>query len=131
MTSVDVIAVIVGIIGIITALIARKTWLLVEGDLAESWRWLLPSVPVYAISFMILAVHSFLERYSVTSPIVAASFNMDLAEGQTIFSMQIWKPILSVMQNIQALGELVFLILVIIGLTRQYRLFQELYDRQD
>ncbi len=131
MTSVDVIAIIVTIIGLMAALIARKTWLLVEGDLAESWRWILPSVPVYATSFIVLTVHNFLLEYKVTRPVVSATFNLDLLAKHGKFSMQVWEPIILVLKNIHLLAELLFLILVLIGLVRQYRLFQELSDNQE
>lgn len=131
MTSVDVIAIIVTIIGLMAALIARKTWLLVEGDLAESWRWILPSVPVYATSFIVLTAHNFLLGYKVTRPVVSATFNLDLLAKHGKFSMQVWEPIILVLKNIHLLAELLFLILVLIGLVRQYQLFQELSDNQE
>ncbi|HEY3375251.1 MAG TPA: hypothetical protein VGK02_09335 [Candidatus Aquicultor sp.] len=131
LSSVDVIALIIAVIGIATAAVARKTWLLVEGDLAESWRWLLPSVPVYAVSFVVLIVHNFLERYSVDKPVLSTTFNFDMLAQRLVFNMQVWKPIVLVLKNIQVLGELAFLILVLIGLVRQYRLFEELYNKQN
>lgn len=131
MTSVDVIAIIVTVIGLIAALIARETWLLVEGDLAESWRWILPSVPVYATSFIVLIVHNFLLEYKVTRPVVSVAFNLDLLAKHGKFSMQVWEPIILVLKNIHLLSELLFLILVLVGLVRQYRLFQELSDNHE
>lgn len=130
MVSVDIVAIIVTIIGLAAALTARKTWLLVEGDLAESWRWILPSVPIYATSFTVLIMHNFLQRYVVTSPVVTLAINLNLADKQSGFKMQIWEPIILVLKNIQVLSELLFLILVLIGLTRQYRLFTELSSKQ-
>lgn len=131
MTSVNTIAIIVTIIGLVAALIARKTWLLVEGDLAESWRWILPSVPVYATSFIVLIIHNFLLKYKVTRPVVSATFNLNLLSKQGKFSMQVWGPIILVLKNIYVLAEFLFLVLVLIGLVRQYRLFQELSDNQE
>jgi len=128
--SVDIVAIIITIIGLAAALTARKTWLLVEGDLAESWRWILPSVPIYATSFIVLILHNFLQRYAVSRPVVSLVVNLNLADKQTGFKMQIWEPIILVLKNIQVLSELLFLILVLIGLTRQYRLFKELSSKQ-
>ncbi|NCO66236.1 MAG: hypothetical protein COW32_01430 [Candidatus Aquicultor secundus] len=130
MVSVDIVAIIITIIGLAAALTARKTWLLVEGDLAESWRWILPSVPIYATSFIVLILHNFLQRYAVSRPVVSLVVNLNLADKQTGFKMQIWEPIILVLKNIQVLSELLFLILVLIGLTRQYRLFKELSSKQ-
>lgn len=127
--SVDIIAVVVTVVGIAAALIARKTWLIIEGDLAESWRWILPSVPVYAISFTFLIAHNFLRKYEVAKPVISADFGFDLAKMQMVFTMQIWKPILLVLKNMQVLTELLFLVLVLIGLVRQYNLFRELSDK--
>ena len=130
MVSVDIVAIIITIIGLAAALTARKTWLLVAGDLAESWRWILPSVPIYATSFIVLILHNFLQRYAVSRPVVSLVVNLNLADKQTGFKMQIWEPIILVLKNIQVLSELLFLILVLIGLTRQYRLFKELSSKQ-
>jgi len=124
--SIDLIAIIVTIIGLAAALIARKTWPLVEGDLAESWRWILPSVPVYATSFVVLTVHNFLRRYAVSYPVVSVSLDLSLIGEPAGFNMQVWEPIILVLKNIYVLAELLFLILVLIGLVRQYRLFQRL-----
>lgn len=126
MLSIDLIAIIVTIIGLAAALIARKTWPLVEDDLAESWRWILPSVPVYATSFAVLIVHNFLRRYAVSYPVVSASLDLSLIGKPAGFNMQVWEPIILVLKNIHVLAELLFLILVLIGLIRQYRLFQRL-----
>ena len=131
MTTVDVVAIIITIIGLVAALIARRTWLIVEGDLAESWRWLLPSVPVYAISFLILIIHNYMQRFGVEKPVFTASLNVDILHKSSIFNMQVWEPIILVQKNIQVLSEFLFLVLVLTGLVRQYRLFQELYDKQN
>jgi len=130
-TSVDLIAVIVTIIGLAAALIARKTWLLVEGDLEDSWRWILPSVPVYAIAFTVLIVHNFLQRYQVKRPVFTMTFDLSLIAKHAKFGMQIWQPLILVLKNIQVLAEFVFLVLVLIGLVQQYRLFRELADGQE
>ncbi|MCL6472445.1 MAG: hypothetical protein K6T91_06485 [Firmicutes bacterium] len=131
MTSVDLIAIIVTVIGLVAALIARKTWLILEGDLAESWRWILPSVPVYAISFTILIVHNFLLRYKVSQPVLSLALDLNLAGGKAGFSMKVWEPIILVLKNIHILAELLFLILVLIGLIRQYKFFQELASKHE
>lgn len=131
MTAVDVVAIIITIIGLVAALIARRTWLIVEGDLAESWRWLLPSIPIYAISFFILIVHNYMQRFSVKKPVFSASLNIDVLHQTLVFDMRVWEPIILVQKNIQVLCEFLFLVLVLIGLIRQYRLFQELYDKQN
>ena len=126
---VDLIAVVVAVVGLITAFLARKIWLLVEGELADSWRWILPSVPVYAISFTILILYNFVSRYGVLQPVLMIDLNIQLLEQQTMFNMQIWQPIILVLRNIQVLAETLFLALVLMGLIRQYRLFQKLADR--
>lgn len=131
MTLVDLITLGVAIIGLKAALVARKTWLLVEGDLAASWRWMLPSVPVYATSFTILLVRNFLQRYVVFKPMFSMNFDLDVAKWQMSFNMKIWEPIILVLKNVQVLVELLFLVLVLIGLIRQYRLFQELSNEQE
>jgi hypothetical protein len=131
MTVVDAVAIIITIIGIVAALMARRTWLIVEGDLAESWRWLLPSVPVYAMSFLILIVHNYMQRFAIVSePIFKMNLSVDIVRRSILFDLRVWEPIVLVFKNIQVLSELLFLVLVLIGLVRQYRLFQELYDKQ-
>ncbi|MDI6715523.1 MAG: hypothetical protein QME63_01080 [Actinomycetota bacterium] len=130
MTAANLLAIIVTVVGIAAALIARKTWLLVEDDLADSWRWILPSVPVYAISFAILVVHNLLQKYAVPQPVFSLAFSVSLIKKQAMLTIKIWEPIILVLKNIQVLVELLFLILVLIGLIRQYRLFQELYRKQ-
>jgi len=129
LTLVDLIAVIVAIIGLAAAVIARKIWLMVEGDLAESWRWILPSVPVYAISFIVLITYNFLQDFGVIEPVFRVTVDTNLIEKQTVFSMQIWEPIILILRNIQALAETLFLILVLVGLVRQYKLFQKLANK--
>jgi hypothetical protein len=131
MTAVDVVAIVITIIGLVAALIARKTWLIVEGDLAESWRWLLPSVPIYAISFLILIVHNYMERFAVKEPVFSTKFMVDIAHPSMVFNLRVWEPIVLVQKNIQVLSEFLFLVLVLIGLIRQYKLFRELYDKQN
>jgi hypothetical protein len=131
MTVVDAVAIIITIIGVIAAIMARRTWLIVEGDLAESWRWLLPSVPIYAMSFLILIVHNYMQRFAIVSePIFKMNLDVDIVRHSILFDLQVWEPIVLVFKNIQVLSELLFLVLVLIGLIRQYRLFQELYDKQ-
>jgi hypothetical protein len=128
---VDLIAVVVAVTGLAAAIIARKIWLMVEGDLADSWRWILPSVPIYAISFTILTTYDFLQKFKVVQPVLKANIDVNLLEKQTVFSMQVWEPIILVLRNIQALAEMAFLILVLVGLIRQYKLFQQLASKQD
>jgi len=130
MTVVDLLAVVVAITGLAAAVIARKIWLMVEGDLAASWRWILPSVPVYAISYTVLIMYNFARKFGVADPVFTVDIDVSILERQTMFSMQIWEPIILVLRNIQVLAEMLFLMLVIIGLIRQYRLFQRLSDKR-
>ena len=130
MTIVDVLAVIVALGGLVAAFIARKIWLMVEGELAASWRWLLPSVPVYAVSYIVLIMHNFMRKFSAVDPVLNINFEVNILEKQSMFSMQVWEPIILVLRNAQVLVEMVFLVLVIVGLARQYRLFQKLAEKQ-
>ncbi|MDP2212068.1 MAG: hypothetical protein Q8J63_10075 [Candidatus Aquicultor sp.] len=130
MTIVDILAVIVALSGLAAAFIARKIWLMVEGELAASWRWILPSVPVYAISYTVLIMHNFMRKFGVVDPVLNINFEVNILEKQSLFSMQVWEPIILVLRNVQVLVEMLFLVLVIVGLTRQYRLFQKLAEKQ-
>ena len=130
MTIVDVLAVIVALGGLAAAVIARKIWHMVEGELAESWRWLLPSVPVYAVSYTILIMHNFMKKFSSAEPVLNINFRVNILEKQSLFSMEVWEPIILVLRNAQVLVEMLFLVLVIVGLVRQYRLFQRLAEKQ-
>lgn len=129
MTVVDLLAVVVAITGLAAAVIARKIWLMVEGDLAASWRWILPSVPVYAISYTVLIMYNFTRKFGVVDPVFTVNFDVSFLKRQAMFSMQIWEPIILVLRNVQVLAEMLFLVLVIVGLIRQYRLFQRLSDK--
>ncbi|MDI6817014.1 MAG: hypothetical protein QME41_07475 [Actinomycetota bacterium] len=130
MTIVDVLAVIVALGGLVAAFIARKIWHMVEGELAASWRWLLPSVPVYAVSYTVLIMHNFMRRFGAVDPVLNINFEVNILEKQSMFSMQVWEPIILVLRNVQVLVEMLFLVLVIVGLARQYRLFQKLAEKQ-
>ncbi|MBS3908617.1 MAG: hypothetical protein KGZ93_03140 [Actinobacteria bacterium] len=130
MTVVDLLAIVVAVTGLAAAVIARKIWLMVEGDLAASWRWLLPSVPVYAVSYTILIIHNFMRKFGTPDPVLSIDFELNILEKQSLFSMQVWEPIILVLRNMQVLVEMVFLVLVIVGLARQYRLFQKLAEKQ-
>ncbi|OFW35056.1 MAG: hypothetical protein A2074_07310 [Candidatus Aquicultor primus] len=130
MTIVDVLAVIVALGGLVAAFIARKIWLMVEGELAASWRWLLPSVPVYAVSYTVLIMHNFMRKFGAVDPVLNINFEVNILEKRSMFSMQVWEPIILVLRNVQVLVEMLFLVLVIVGLARQYRLFQKLAEKQ-
>ncbi|HCG98425.1 MAG TPA: hypothetical protein DE036_01030, partial [Actinobacteria bacterium] len=116
--------------GLVAAFIARKIWLMVEGELAASWRWLLPSVPVYAVSYTVLIMHNFMRKFGAVDPVLNINFEVNILEKRSMFSMQVWEPIILVLRNVQVLVEMLFLVLVIVGLARQYRLFQKLAEKQ-
>ena len=130
MPIVDVLAIIVALGGLVAAFIARKIWLMVEGELAASWRWLLPSVPVYAVSYTVLIMHNFMRKFGAVDPVLNINFEVNILEKRSMFSMQVWEPIILVLRNVQVLVEMLFLVLVIVGLARQYRLFQKLAEKQ-
>lgn len=95
-------AALVAILAIAAALLARSIWLLVGGELADSWRWILPGFAVYAISGAFRAAGVFLpEAFQEAAKLLQESL------------------------------ETLFLILVVVGLIRQHRLFMNLSGKEE
>ncbi|MCL4499665.1 MAG: hypothetical protein M1335_05435 [Chloroflexi bacterium] len=111
-------AIIIALAGLVTGLLSRRIWLIVEGELAASWGWVLPGFGVYILASGLRVLSVFLSNDSVF-PLVRRFISFispDQLKG--IFVI------------FQATSELVFLALIVFGLIRQYRLFASLSLRE-
>lgn len=103
---------------LVTGLLARRIWLMVQGELATSWGWILPGFGVYMLASMLRVLLVFLSNPNVF-PLVG--------------SIATWTSpatILAFVRVFQAVSELVFLVLLVDGLITQYRLFSTLSVRE-
>ncbi|MCL5292900.1 MAG: hypothetical protein M1548_10385 [Actinobacteria bacterium] len=112
------IAIMVALAGLVTGLLARKIWLMVEGELAASWRWVLPGFGIYVAASGLRVLSVFLGSHDVY-PLVSRYISfVKTEELSRIFLV------------LQSASELVFLIFIVFGLVRQYRLFASLSLRE-
>jgi hypothetical protein len=102
MALADILIIIVAVLSLAAALVARSIWLLVAGELADSWRWILPGFAVYSVSAVLRALKT----------------------------VEFFNKILSRLSGIEELAEMAFLVLVLIGLIRQYKLFSSLSGKE-
>lgn len=103
---------------LVTGLLARKIWMMVQGELATSWGWILPGFGVYMLASMLRVLLVFLSNQNV--------FPLFKPVGSLLAP----EKLLVYVQVFQSVSELVFLVLLVDGLVRQYKLFSTLSVRE-
>ncbi len=108
----------VAIAGLATGLLARKIWMMVEGELAASWRWVLPGFGIYVAASGLRTLSVFMSNKGV----------YPLVEKYVPFADP--DKLVRFFAEVQPLSELLFLVFIVVGLVRQYRLFASLSAKE-
>lgn len=111
-------SIIVAVAGLATGLLARKIWLMVEGELAASWRWVLPGFGIYVAASGLRVFSVFLGNRGVHL----------LVEKYVPFADP--DKLVRFFAEVQPFSELLFLAFIVVGLVRQYRLFASLSTKE-
>lgn len=107
-------SIVVAAAGLATGLLARKIWFMFEGELAASWRWVLPAFGIYVGASGLRVLSVFMSNKGVY-PLVGKYVRFVNPDQLARF-----------FQEVQPVSELLFLVFIVFGLVRQYRLFASL-----
>lgn len=111
-------SVVIALAGLVTGLLARRIWLIVEGELATSWGWVLPGFGIYIIASGLRVMSVYLANPN--AKLLAVNiFNPVVGSGFLSWSIK-------AIPYFQSVFELLFLVFILLGLVRQYRLFSSL-----
>ncbi|MHB0977367.1 MAG: hypothetical protein ACYC1U_09275 [Candidatus Aquicultorales bacterium] len=112
------ISIIVAIAGLVTGLLSRRIWRMVEGELAASWRWVLPGFGLYMVASGLRVLSIFFGNEGIQQLATQYLGFVEVTQLSTVFSVM------------QAMSEFAFLAFIVFGLVRQYRLFASLSLRE-
>jgi hypothetical protein len=109
-----VLSIAVAFAGLVTGLLARRIWRMVDGELAASWGFVLPGFAVYLFASGLRVLSVFFSKHEVYQLV------------RRVESFATPQQLAGLIMPLQSLTEMAFLGLIVVGLIKQHRLFASL-----